>query len=260
MYGRQSISVIILACLAVKASACFAVPIADDKGDKALLKEAEIELSADVGVYSKYIWRGFKLDDDPVMQSGVYLDGYGFNASIWGSFDIDPKDDLDSDEVDYSLGYTYGLDKALNVPVAVSGGYTYYDFPSVSLHSQEFYIGLAADVILSPAVTWYHDFEDEDKGGGKGDYVIGEWSYSIPVGDMPVTLDVGGHVAYNHELFIKGDGGDVGLGAGLTLALAKNSTLNPSIGYSIPFGDMEKADDGNQDDEFYGGASLAFTF
>lgn len=260
MHSRKPITLIILTCLILKVSTCFALPETEDKEDKALLKDTEIELSADVGVYSKYIWRGFKLDDDPVMQSGAYLDGYGFNASIWGSFDIDPKDDLNSDEVDYSVGYTYNLNEALKVPLSVSGGYTYYDFPSTSLHSQEFYVGLGVDMILSPAVTWFHDFENEDEGGGKGDYVLAELSHSMPITDMPVTLDLGGHVGYNHELFIRGDGGDIGLDAGLTLTLSKNCTLSPNIGYSIPFGDMEKSDDGNQDNEFYGGASLGFLF
>jgi hypothetical protein len=228
--------------------------------EEGILKDLPIEVSTDVAVYSKYIWRGFKLDDDPVLQSGAYIDGYGFSASVWGSFDINPKDDLDSDEVDYSVGYTYDLYKVLKIPVSILGGYTYYDFPSVSLNSQEFYIGLAVDTILSPAVTWYHDFEDEAKGGGKGDYVVAELSHSVPVSDLPITLDLSGHAGYNHELFILGDGGDVGLGAGLTFTLSDNCVLNPNIGYSIPFGDLEKSEDGNQDEEFYGGASLAFTF
>ncbi|MDP8297147.1 MAG: TorF family putative porin [Candidatus Orphnella occulta] len=233
---------------------------AEEVDDKYLLDDVDVEFSADVAVYSKYIWRGFVLDNDPVMQSGAYVDGYGFNASIWGSFDIDSKDDLNSDEVDYSVGYSYDLKEKLNVPVSVSGGYIYYDFPSAKLNSQEFYIGLGADILLSPAVTWYHDFEDEVNGGGHGDYVVAELSHSIPISDLPITLDLNGHVGYNHKLFILGDGGDVGLGTGMVFQLSKNCTLNPNIAYSIPFGDLKKSDDGNQDKKFYGGAALALSF
>ena len=197
---------------------------------KALLEGNEIEVSADIAVNSKYIWRGFKLDDDPVMQPGVYLGGYGFEASIWGSFDIDNNDALDSDEVDYAVSYTLGLERYLNIPMSVSGGYTYYDFVGARLHSQEFFIGTSFDILLSPSFTWYHDFEDEDKGGGKGDYIVGELSHSYPIGGYPVSLDLSGHVGYNHRLFIKGNGGDVGLGAGLTFNLSRNCLLSPSIG------------------------------
>ncbi len=232
----------------------------EKSNEKYLLDNVDIQLSADVAVYSKYIWRGFTLDNDPVLQSGAYIDGYGFSASIWGSFDIDPKDDLNSDEVDYSIGYSYDLKEKLNIPASVSGGYIYYDFPSVDLNSQEFYVGLAIETLLSPTITWYHDFEDEVNGGGKGDYVVAELSHSIPISGLPIILDLNGHVGYNHELFILGDGGDVGLGTGLVFNLSKNCTFNPNIAYSIPFGDLERSDDGNQDRRFYGGAALALSF
>lgn len=227
---------------------------------KSLLDDTPIEVSADTAIYSKYIWRGFKLDDDPVTQTGAYISGYGFEAGVWSSFDINPNDALASDEVDYFLGYTYDLNEVLKVPLSISGGYTYYDFPATDLNSQESYLGISLDTILSPAITWYHDFEDEDKGGGKGDYVVAEISHSIEVPNMPVTLDLSGHVGFNHELFIVGDGGDAGFGAGLTFQLSKNSTLSPNVCYSIPFGDLEDESDGNQDNEFYGGAILAFSF
>lgn len=235
------------------------IPYADVDAEEGILKDTPIEVSTDIAVYSKYIWRGFALDDDPVMQSGVYISGYGIEASVWGSFDIDSDDALDGDEVDYSVGYTYTFDK-IEIPLSLSAGYTYYDFPPADTNSQEFYLGAGLDVLLSPTFTWYHDFEEEKDGGGKGDYFVAELGHSIPLGEFPVTLDLNGHVAYNHELFIVGDGGDIGLGAGLTLQLAKNASLTPNIGYSIPFGDLEDANDGNQDDEFFGGAIFEFSF
>lgn len=251
---------ILVACTVMLSFGAVDVYLAFAESDEPLLEDTEIEVSADVAVYSKYMWRGFKLDDDPVLQSGAYLSGYGFDASVWGSFGIASDDNLDSDEVDYSVGYTYDLKEAIQVPVSISGGYTYYDFTSANTNSQEFYIGASFDVILSPSVIWYHDFEDEDQGGGDGDYIVGELSYSYPIPDWPVSFDLSGHVGYNNELFIVGDGGDIGIGAALPITLSKNCTLSPSVNYSIPFGDLEDADDGNQDDEFYGGGILTFTF
>jgi hypothetical protein len=216
----------------------------------ALFEGKPVEISMDFAVYSKYIWRGFKLDNDPVAQSGVYIDAYGINASIWGSLDMDGRDSLDSNEIDYTIGYTYGLNDKFNLPVSITGGYIYYNFPSSKTNSQEFYVGLLLDTVFSPSFTWYHDFENEQKGGGKGDYIVAQICHSFPLPDMPVTLDIGGHAGYNHRLFIKGKGGDIGLSAGLTFNLLENCTLSPCVKYSIPLGDLKKTDDGNQQNQF----------
>ncbi|MFQ5680768.1 MAG: TorF family putative porin [Candidatus Omnitrophota bacterium] len=223
--------------------------------DEGVLKDIPIEVSADIAINSKYIWRGFTLDDDTVMQQGIYISGYGFTASIWGSLDIDAKDDLNSDEVDYSIDYTYETDN-----FSVSAGHTYYDFPPADTASREFYLGIAANLLLSPSLTWYHDYGDEDSGGGDGDYVVLELSHSLSLGEAPITLDLSGHVGYNNELFINGDGGDVAIGAGLTIPLTEKCAFSPNINYSIPFGDLEDSSDGNQDDKFYGGFTLAYSF
>ena len=53
-----------------------------------LLDDSDVEVSADLAINSNYMWRGFKLDDDPVIQPGIYVSACGFTASIWGSFDI----------------------------------------------------------------------------------------------------------------------------------------------------------------------------
>jgi hypothetical protein len=232
----------------------------DDAGN-ALFNDKPVEISMDFAVYSKYIWRGFELDSDPVAQSGVYMDAYGVNASIWGNLDMEGRDDSKSDEVDYTIGYTYNLQESLKVPVSISGGYIYYNFPSANTNSQEFYLGLSTNnIMFSPSFTWYHDFEDENKGGGKGDYIVAEIAHSFSLPDMPVTLDIGGHAGYNHELFIKGKGGDIGLSAGLTFNLLKNCTLSPCVKYSIPLGDLKKSDDGDQQNQFYGGAVFGVNF
>lgn len=220
-----------------------------------VLEDLPIEVSADVSIYSKYIWRGFKLDDDPVMQPGVYISSRGFTASVWGSFDIDSDDDLNSDEMDYSIDYTHNFDN-----FSLSVGHTYYDFPAADATSKEFYLGVGLNTLLLPTFTWFHDYADEDSGGGDGDYAVLGISHSFELTDNPITLDLSSHVAYNRGLFINGEGGDVGLGVGLTIPLTDKISVSPNVNYSIPFGSLEDGDDGNQDGEFYGGATLAFGF
>ena len=226
-----------------------------DEIKEGILYNSPIEISGDITINSKYVWRGFLLDDDPVMQQGVYVSGYGFTAGIWGSFDIDGDDVLSSEEVDYLIDYTKEFDI-----LSISIGNTYYDFPQAGAASREFYVGVGFSLPLSPSITWNKDYEDEDSGGGDGDYIVLGLSHSLPLGESPITLDLSSHVGYNHELFINGDGGDIAIGVGSTIPLYNNCTLTPNISCSVPFGDLADSDDGNQDDEFYGGFTVAFSF
>lgn len=225
-------------------------------------EDIPIEMSAEIGFYSDYIWRGFELDGDPVIQPAVSIGAYGFTGTFWSSFDVVSDDSLDGDEVDFTLDYAYehGL-------FSLFVGHTWYTFPPADTDTQEFYIGggvnipVTDEITLSPAVTWFHDYGDTDDGGAKGDYFMFDLGHSIPLLETSVTLDLSGQVAYNHEFFIEGDGGYVLLNAGLTVPLYnENVTLSPNINYSIPFGDLEDEDDGNQDDEFYFGSTLAFSY
>jgi hypothetical protein len=114
-------------------------------------------------------------------------------------------------------------------------------------------------VPLNPFITWYHDYSDEDSGGGDGDYVVLDVGHTFSFEEKPLAVELAGHVGYNDELFINGTGGDVGLSAGLPIELTDNLTFTPQIAYSIPYGDLEDEDDGNQSDEFYGGCVIAFS-
>lgn len=220
-----------------------------------ILEDLPIEFSADIAINSKYLWRGFVLDNDPVMQEGIYLGLQGFTVSIWGSFDIDNDDTLNSDEVDYALDYTKEFDN-----LSLSLGHTYYDFPATDLSSKEFYLGAGWDAFLSPSLTWYHDYGNEASGGGDGEYIILELDHSLPLGATSLSLDLGGHFGYNDALFIKGNGRDVALSAGLTIPLKAGVTLSPSLNCSLTSGDLKDSNDGNQGDEFYSGLTLSFSF
>jgi len=244
--------VVLMACLSFASLVSINAYAEEEVG---VLKDLPIEVSADIAINSKYIWRGFTLDDDPVMQQGIYVSAYGFTASVWGSFDIDADDSLNSDEVDYAIDYTHEFDK-----FSLSIGHTYYDFPPADTASKEFYVGAGLNMPLSPTLVWYHDYGEEDSGGGDGDYIVLGLSHNLPLGESPIALDLSGHVGYNHELFINGNGGDVAIGVGLTIPLTEKISFSPNANYSVLFGDLKDSNDGNQDDKFYGGFTLAFGF
>ena len=218
-----------------------------------VLAETELSISADAAVYSKYVWRGFKLDDDPVFQSGATVGVYGLSLNIWGSMDIDNEDGANSEEFDYTLDYTYEAEE-----YSISIGHIWYTFPPSDAKSTEIYIGGSINTLLSPTLTWYHDYGDEEDGGGDGNYIIFELSHSFALPESAISIDLGGSLGYNDKLFIAGSGGDALLSAGLTVPFSSKCTGGLTMSYSMPYGDMEDEADGAQDSEFFAGISISF--
>jgi hypothetical protein len=212
-----------------------------------------VSFSASSGVYSKYVWRGFLLDDDPVLQSGVSGSAYGITGTVWGSMDMANDDELASDEVDYIIDYTYSADS-----YSLSVGHTYYDFPGYDGSSKEFYVGAGMNVFLSPKLVWYRDYGDEEDGGGDGDYAVMNVSHSLALPNSSMTVDLAGHAGYNDGLFLDGTGWDIGLSAGLGIPLSSKCELAPSVAVSVPYGDLEDEELGNQETEVFAGVLLTF--
>lgn len=75
------------------------------------------------GWTSDHYWRGFRLFDSSLLFRGdAYINMYGFEASVWGLWDLDREQQRPL-QVDYRLRYQFELEGAL-----MSVGYTYYDF------------------------------------------------------------------------------------------------------------------------------------
>ncbi|MCK5393661.1 MAG: hypothetical protein KAI91_04925 [Candidatus Omnitrophica bacterium] len=227
--------------------------------------DIDVEISGTLDFYSDYVWRGFVLDRDPVFQPGISISAAGFTYSFWSSWDASNNSgSSESDEIDHVIDYTLSL----NDLVSLSVGNTYYDFPSANTYSKEFYVGVGfskipvLDLPIETSLTFYRDYGNQNNGGGLGNYVSLDCSYSYPLFDEPeVTLDLGTHFGYNRKLFIAGTSGyDLGLSCGLTIPLKDNITVSPSLNYSIPFSDLEDSADGNQYKRFYSGISIAYSF
>ncbi len=248
----------------------FFLSVNANAAEKGILSDLGVSVSGDISYCSAYLWRGFTLDGDPVIQPGLYVSSPAskpgkLTAKFWTSHDIGARDSRTSDEYDYILDYTYDFER-----ISVSAGHTYYDFPDSAgadgapkSFSREFYAGLALPkVILAPSVFVYRDYGDQTDGGGLGNYFVLNLSHSIPVKvrDYECSLDLTGHYGYNHKLFIRGEGADVGLGAGFTVPLTKSATLTPNINYSMPFEDLKNKNDGAQEARFFSGFTMRYVF
>lgn len=227
-----------------------------------------VDVSADVGIYDKYIWRGFRLDGDKSIQPAITISVGPFEGGFWGSFDMQSQDSLASAEVDGWFGIASDLgmiDESLEI-VSVSFGNTWYSFPDGDTglgegsHAEELYLGISVDTLLAPSFTWYFDYGDEESGSADGNYFVFSVGHSITLDENTgISLDIGEELGFNNEAFIMGDGGWSTTTVGLTIPLNDNVSIAPMIAYTMPFGDLEDANDGNQDDEFWGGIAMSFS-
>lgn len=227
--------------------------------------------SADVGVFSKYIWRGFEFSDDSVVIQPSLTVGYkGFALNMWGNLDTNYDDGTDKksqfNETDLTLSY----DKSFGM-VSIGVGYIYYGLDAVD-DSQELYASIGLDTLLAPTLTIYREIAYTP-----ATYINFGISHSF---DLPneITLDLAGSVGYYiSDDFVEVDDNlnpttkkyenlhDGLISVGLTIPINKYFTFSPMIAYSFPLTDdadnLITASSISDDSEFfYGGATLSCSF
>ncbi len=114
----------------------------------ALAQDSELDITANVGLYSKYIWRGWNLKDDMSIQGGVDLGYNGFYAGIWGG-----SDETLGTEIDLYAGYGH----TFNDNFALEVGFIQYRFDHRNVEQDEVHV--TADFNLFSLS--YHDGEAE---------------------------------------------------------------------------------------------------
>lgn len=234
-------------------------------------------VSSDLGLFTKYIWRGFELSDDSfVIQPSITAGYKGFSVNLWGNWDLD-LDDRDPttedkkkwNETDLTLSY----DRSFG-PVGLGVGYIYYALDGID-DSEELYVSAALDILLSPTLTIYREIAHTPSW-----YINFGISHSIEL-PQGMSLDLGGSLSYYHyddDSIVEVDNllnpttkkyqnfHDGLLSAGLTIPFKKYFSVTPMIAYSFPLTD--EADDfltssnsfSNDSDFFYGGISVSMAF
>ena len=231
--------------------------------------------SADVGVFSKYMWRGFELSDDSVViQPSVTVEYKGFSLNLWGNLDTDSKvtDQSEFNETDLTLAYDTSIGD-----FDIGVGYIYYGLDNAN-DPEELYASVCAAAIpLAPTLTVYRDITE----------VIG-WYMNLGIShsiELPheMTLDLAGSAGYYYSkddafVEVKKVGGvwvdttkkyqnmhDGQISVSLTIPLDKYFTVTPMLAYSFPLGG--DADDlltassfSNDADFFFGGVTLSIAF
>lgn len=226
-----------------------------EEGEKKGLISAMSEMderptaSADVSVLSKYVWRGYELSDDSiVLQPSMTISYKDFSMNLWGNLDTDVDEvhgsnDNESqfNETDWTLSYGKSFGS-----VSLEGGYIYYGLDGMD-DSEELYLSVGFDTILSPTLTVYREISH-----------LPCWYFSFDLShsfELPkdITLDIGGSVGYYYSddsdfVEIK-DHGQVAtrtkyqnfhnglVSIGLTIPINEFCSVCPMLAYSFPLTD-----------------------
>lgn len=236
--------------------------------------EDKVTGSASVGVFNRYIFRGYEIGHDSmVIQPAITISYKGFSGSLWGNIDSDqhPTQSFVPDrdghkslnEVDLTLSYTYSIDK-----LSLTGGYIYYGTKYVQ-ETEELFISASYDVIARPTLAIYRDITSYP-----GTYINLSLSHSEKI-YKDITLDLGASAGYfsGDDDAFKTNGGtgkkyrafhDGMVKAGFTIPIAKNLSVQPIAQYWFPLSDKAKRHgynpNGHLDDTFVTGINLTFSF
>ena len=229
-----------------------------------------------VAALSAYIWRGQELSKDSIVFQPSMTVGYkGFAANFWGNLDTDPHENLGDgtnnwNETDFTLAYARGFGS-----LSSELGYIYYGLDGAD-DSQELYLSLGLDTLLSPTLTVYREFAHYP-----GWYLLLGISHALELKEN-ISLELGGSVSYlagdseDDYPEIDDDGEPTGdkfsnlhdgtISASLPITVTEYVTVTPSIAYIFPLSSdaenrMEALSvEGDETDFVYGGVTVSFAF
>jgi hypothetical protein len=246
-----------------------------------------------------YIWRGYENTRNSVVVQPSLTVGYkGFSANIWGNLDTQPYSQTNVTnsstwtETDYTLSYT----KTLGI-VNAGVGYIYYGLGAANagaakpLDSQEVYVTVGLNTLLSPTLTAYKEVDHYHqyyfllgvshtvefnktvslKLGASASYLLSDYAdatqYNINASSGGYPKFNGSYQATNDKFSNFHDGV---VTVSLPINLVKYITVAPTVSYSFPLsGDAnneikargKKANPADNDSSFvYGGLTFDILF
>jgi hypothetical protein len=288
------IGLLILAILAVQVSQLLAEEAkttvetkASQEPVKAIPEAEKVTGELDLSVLSAYIWRGYEQTrNSVVVQPSVTANYKGFSANVWGNLDTNPYSSANANyaakytETDYTISYSkkFGI-------LQVTPGYigAPYAGGTAPLDSQEVFLTLGLDTILSPTLTAYKEIDHYHQW-----YFLLGVSHNIEFNKLIslklsasasylLSTDANTYAKYNSNALPTTDKynnfHDGTVSASLPIAVYKTLSVAPTISYVFPLCDDAKYEMGgrglqgvatNPSDRnssyLYGGVTFSFTF
>ncbi len=228
--------------------------------------QAKIEVEGDVyvGIWDKYLWRGFDLSDGrPTLQGGIDLTAGNWTLSTWHNWQLSSgptKNSGELNETDIILTYAFDLGDMISMTV----GDIWYSLDNrefgVTEDTNELFATATLNTLLAPTlkVSWDWDAAEEE-----GLFYSFDISHSLDLGQwLPNSaLNLGALVSYNQHA--DGTVGDYAgwhnyeLSTSLDYALTDQLTVSPIFIFSSPISSAAKD---AIDTETVAALNLTFTF
>ncbi len=184
--------------------------------------KSDLSVTVDISYVSDYVFRGVQLDNASIQPSieAAYGDFY---AGAWHS------DGLSSDngsETDLYAGYGFKL----NDQIKLDAGVTRYTYNGGSNgDTTEAYVGASANVLLSPSLYYYHDFDLEVN------TLEASVGYSLPIDAINASLDLSGKLGN-----VSSAGQDYTYGVvGASVPYKRSETATLTVGLDYVINDSE---------------------
>jgi hypothetical protein len=256
----------------------------------AVPEEDKVTGEIDLSVLSAYIWRGYEQTrNSVVIQPAATVSYKGFSVNVWGNLDTKPYSVASANnsakytETDYTISYSkkFGI-------LQVTPGYIYYALGApyaggtAPLDSQELFVTLGLDTILSPTLTVYKEIDHYHQW-----YFLLGASHTIEFNKI-VSLKLAASASYlistDETTYAKYDGNalpttdkynnfhDGTVSVALPIAVYKTLSVTPTISYVFPLCNDAKYEmqgrglqgvvnpTDRSSSYLYGGVTLSFTF
>jgi len=226
--------------------------------------------------YTKYVWRGQNISDNPVFQPSVAATYGPLSGSVWSNMNLSSIHDNRNEfsEMDYAIDYT---DVMPGIEVMkYSVGSIYYDFPTQRLSdgkhvppTTEIYGGLSMAIpYLNPSFKIYRDVETANGSYytlGVGHTFDKQAFSSTCSGCLCVGASVGyGDATYNKYYWGYNTSAFNDLTTSISYPITIDSwTLKPSLSYVTLLNDHLRDSDAygqTSSDYLFAGLSLSTTF
>lgn len=192
------------------------------------------EVSLDVPVVTKYVWRGLATTEEPVLQPSLTVPmPYGLSFNLWGNMDLTSGSSRTGEFTEIDLTGDYSTSFG---PIGLSFGIISYIFPGAGAGgtTHELYGSVSADVIASPSLTVYSDVDEV-----KGSYFLLGLGQSFGLEAGPLTgIDLGASLGYGSGSYNRAYFGideakpvDLVISLGLPMTFGKIS-VTPAATYS----------------------------
>ena len=213
-------------------------------------KASALSVTVDVTYVSDYIFRATQLADASIQPSveAAYGDFY---AGIWAS---DGISDATGSEADLYAGYGLAINDTFSADVGVTR-YTYQGGSAID--TTEAFVGVSADVLLTPSVYAYYDFDLDNT---TVELSVG---YSLPVDAINTSLDfsaAAGYVDLGDSIAGNDDYTYYSVGVAVPYKLSETATLTAGVDYVYNNEDTVAGFNGGDNDIFVGKVGISIGF